>query len=69
VLGALYCLHRGARRGVATSEAGEEAWPPSPRGLIEASANIVGKAESVWVTAVRCPRVLSLAAGGLPLLL
>jgi hypothetical protein len=55
VLGALYCLHRGACRGVATSEAGEEAWPPSPRGLIEASANIVGKAESVWVTAVRRP--------------
>jgi hypothetical protein len=23
-------LHRGARRGVATSEVGEEAWPPSP---------------------------------------
>jgi hypothetical protein len=47
VLGALYCSRRGARRGVATSEAGEEACPPSPRGLIEASANIVGKAESV----------------------
>jgi hypothetical protein len=46
VLEALYCSHRGARRGVATSEAGEEAWPPSPRGLIEASANIVEKAES-----------------------
>jgi hypothetical protein len=46
VLGALHCSHRGARRGVATSEAGEEAWPPSPRGLIEASANIVEKAES-----------------------
>jgi hypothetical protein len=47
VLGALYCSHRGAHRGVATSEAGEEAWPPSPRGLIEVSANILGKAESV----------------------
>jgi hypothetical protein len=47
VLGALYCLHRGARREVATSGAGEEAWPLSPRGLIEASANIVEKAESV----------------------
>jgi hypothetical protein len=47
MLGALYCLHRGARRGVATSEVGEESWPPSPRGLIKASANIVGKAESV----------------------
>jgi hypothetical protein len=46
VLGAPYCSHRGARRRVATSEAGEEAWPPSPRGLIEASANIVEKAKS-----------------------
>jgi hypothetical protein len=46
VLGALYCSHRGARRGVATSKAGEEAWSPSPKGLIEVSANIVGKAES-----------------------
>jgi hypothetical protein len=45
VLGALYGLHRGTHRGVATSETGEEAWPPSPRGLIEASANIVGKAK------------------------
>jgi hypothetical protein len=68
VLGALYCLHCGAHRGVATSEAGEEAWPPSPRGLIEVSANIVGKAESVWVTTVRRP-LSPLAAGGLPLLL
>jgi hypothetical protein len=33
VLGALYCLHRGARRGVATNEAGEKVWPPSPRGV------------------------------------
>jgi hypothetical protein len=48
----LYCLHRGARRGVATSEAGEEAWPPSPRGLIEVSANIVGR----WRV---CERLLS----------
>jgi hypothetical protein len=45
VLGALYCSHRGARRGVATSETEEEAWPPSPIGLIEASANIVEKAK------------------------
>jgi hypothetical protein len=67
MLGALYCSHRGARRGVATSEAGEEAWPPSPRGWIEASANIVGKADSVLVTAVRRP--VSVSAGGLPLLL
>jgi hypothetical protein len=47
VLKALYYLHRGARRGVATSEAGEKAWPPSPRVMIEASANIVGMTESV----------------------
>jgi hypothetical protein len=69
VLGALYCLHRGARRGVATSEAGEEAWPPSPRGLIEASANIVRKTESVRVmlSVVRC--LCPPVAGGLPLLL
>jgi hypothetical protein len=26
-----------------------------PRGVIEASANIVGKAESVWAIAIRCP--------------
>jgi hypothetical protein len=36
-------LHRGACRGVATSEAGEEARPPSPNEVIEANANIVGK--------------------------
>jgi hypothetical protein len=60
VLGALYCSHRGARRGVATSKA--EAWPPSPRGLIEASANIVEKAESGRVVAVRLP--VSLRLGG-----
>jgi hypothetical protein len=38
-----------------------------PEVLIEASANIVEKAESVWVIAVRRP--VSPAAGGLPLLL
>jgi hypothetical protein len=43
-------LHRSACRG-ATSKAGEEAGPPSPRGfLIEASANIVVKAESVGMS-------------------
>jgi hypothetical protein len=52
---ALYCLHHGARRGVATSKAGEKVWPPSPKGLIEASANIVEKAESVRVITVRRP--------------
>jgi hypothetical protein len=65
VLGALYCLHRGARRGVATSVAGEEAWPPGPRGLIEASAKIVEKTESVRVFAIRRP--VPLTAGGSPL--
>jgi hypothetical protein len=51
-------LQRGA-----TSEAGEEAGPLGPRGfLIEASANIVVKAESVWVSAICRP----LAARGCP---
>jgi hypothetical protein len=59
--------HCGARRG------GLQAWwerRPGlqvPEVLIEASANIMEKAESVWVIAVRRP--LSPAAGGLPLLL
>jgi hypothetical protein len=60
-------LHHGAHRGVATSEVGEEAWLQVPEVLIEASANIVDKVESVWVIAVRHP--VSPAAGGLPLLL
>jgi hypothetical protein len=65
VLGALFALHRGARRG------GLQAWRESrsslqvPEVLIEASANIVVKAESAWVIAVCRPP----AAGGLPLLL
>jgi hypothetical protein len=52
---------------------GLQAWwerrpdPQVPGVLIEASANIVEKAESVWVIAVRRP--LSPTAGGLPLLL
>jgi hypothetical protein len=60
-------LHRGARRG------GLQAWRERspglqvPEVLIKASANIVEKAESVWVIAVRRP--VSPAAGGLPLLL
>jgi hypothetical protein len=68
MLGALYCLHRGARRGVATSEAGEEAWAPSPRGLIEASANIVGRRRACecLLSVVPC---LPPTAGGLPFLL
>jgi hypothetical protein len=60
-------LHCGARRG------GLQAWRERRSGLqvpeviIEASANIVEKAESVWVIVVRCP--VSPATGGLPLLL
>jgi hypothetical protein len=60
-------LRRGARRG------GLQAWwerRPGlqvPEVLIEASANIVGKAESVWVIVVRRP--VSPAAGGLALFL
>jgi hypothetical protein len=38
-----------------------------PEVLIEASANIVEKVESMWVIAIRRP--VSPAAGGLPLLL
>jgi hypothetical protein len=61
-----HCIapHRGARRG------GLQAWwerRPGlqvPKVLIEASANIVEKAESVWVIAVRRP--LSPAAGDYP---
>jgi hypothetical protein len=59
-------LHRGARRG------GLQAWRERrpglqvPEVLIEVSANIVVKAESVYVIAVH-PRPF--AAGGLPLLL
>jgi hypothetical protein len=58
-------LHRGARRG------GLQAWrerrpgPQVPEVLIEASADIVVKAESVRVIVVRRPPV----AKGLPLLL
>jgi hypothetical protein len=60
--------HRGARRG------GLQAWwerRPGlqvPEVLIEASANIVAKAESVYVIAIR-HRVLSPAAGGSSFLL
>jgi hypothetical protein len=59
-------LHRGARR------VGLQAWRERrpglqvPEVLIEASANIVVRAESVRVIALRRP---SPAAGGLPLLL
>jgi hypothetical protein len=65
VLGALYCVAPWYLQRGATSKAGEEAGPPSPRGfLIEASVNIVVEAESVWVSAIcHLP-----AARGLPLL-
>jgi hypothetical protein len=61
-----HCIasHRGARRG------GLQAWwerRPGlqvPEVLIEVSANIVEKAESVWVITVRRP--LSPAAGDCP---
>jgi hypothetical protein len=46
---------------------GEEACPQVPEVLIEANANIVEKAESVWVLAVRRP--VYPAAGGSPFLL
>jgi hypothetical protein len=61
-------LHRGAHRG------GLQAWRERrlglqvPEVLIEASANIVEKAESVRVIAIR-RTVSPPAAGGLPLLL
>jgi hypothetical protein len=57
--------HRGARRG------GLQAWRERrpglqvPEVLIEAGANIIVKAESVWVITVHLPP----ASGGLPLLL
>jgi hypothetical protein len=60
-------LHRGARRG------GLQAWRERrlglqvPEVLIEASANIVEKAEGVRVIPIRRP--VSPATGGLPLLL
>jgi hypothetical protein len=53
VLEALYCVAPRCLQRGATSEAGEEAGPPGPEVLIEASANIVVKAESVQVCAVR----------------
>jgi hypothetical protein len=56
VLGARYCVALWCLQREATSEAGEEAGPPGPSGfLIEASANIVVKEESVWVSAICRP--------------
>jgi hypothetical protein len=60
-------LHRGARRGGLQTRWERRPDLQVPEVLIEASANIVEKVESVWVIAVRRP--VSPAAGGLPLLL
>jgi hypothetical protein len=60
-------LHRGARRGGLQTWRERRADLQVPEVLIEASANIVEKVESMWVIAVR--RLMSPAAGGLPLLL
>jgi hypothetical protein len=60
-------LHRGARRGVLQAWRDRRSGLHVPEVLIEASANIVLKAESVCVIAIRRP--VSPAAGGLPLLL
>jgi hypothetical protein len=58
-------LHRGACRGGATSVRERRPVLQVPEVLAEASANIVVKAESVQVSAIRRPP----AARGLPLLL
>jgi hypothetical protein len=60
VLEALYCTHRGARRGGLLAR-----WERRPvlqvlEVLIEASVNIVVKAESVRVSAIRHPVTLRL---------
>jgi hypothetical protein len=55
VLEALYCVAPWCLQRGATSEAGEEIGPPGPRGTDEASANIVVRAESMQVSAVRRP--------------
>jgi hypothetical protein len=55
-------LHRSARRGVLQAWWERRPGPQVPEVLIEANANIVEKAESVWVIAVRRP--VSPAAGG-----
>jgi hypothetical protein len=61
-------LHRSARRGVLQAWWERRPGLQVPEVLIEASANIVEKAESVWVIALRRP-LLSPAAGGSPFLL
>jgi hypothetical protein len=58
-------LHRGACRGELQARRERRQVLQVPEVLIEASANIVVKVESVWMSAVFCPHV----ARGLPLLL
>jgi hypothetical protein len=55
VLEALYCVHRGARRGGLQAKRERRSDLQVPEVLIGASANIVVKAESVQVSAVRRP--------------
>jgi hypothetical protein len=55
VLEALDCVHRGARRGGLQAKRERRSGLQVPEVLIEASANIVVKAESVPVSAVRRP--------------
>jgi hypothetical protein len=55
VLGALYCIHRGARRGGLQEKRERRSDLQVPEVLIEASANIAAKAESAQVIDVRCP--------------
>jgi hypothetical protein len=58
-------LHHGARRGGLQARRERRSGLQVPEVLIEASANIVVKAEIVRAVAIRRPPV----AGGLPLLL
>jgi hypothetical protein len=64
-----HCIasHRGARRGVATSEVGEKAWPPSPRGIDWGRCQYRG--EGVERESDRCLSSCVPSAGGQPLLL
>jgi hypothetical protein len=55
VLEALYCMHRGAHRGGLQAKRERRSGLQVPQVLIEASANIVDKAESVQVSVVRRP--------------
>jgi hypothetical protein len=55
VLEALYCVHRGACRGGLQARRERRSGLQVLEVLIEASANIVVKAESVQVSAIRRP--------------